>query len=46
MSDLGDAVGAWINGMIILIFISVPLGLWKLIDIVIWLFSHVEIGIK
>lgn len=29
-----------------LLFIGVPLAIWKLIDIAIWLVTHVHIGIK
>jgi len=29
-----------------MIFIGGPLAIWKLIDIAIWLFNHVHIGIK
>lgn len=29
--------------MFILILIFVPLGIWKIIDIIIWLFIHIEI---
>jgi hypothetical protein len=28
---------------IVLFFISVPLGMWKLVEIIIWLFNHVKI---
>jgi hypothetical protein len=29
----------------VLLCVFVPLGLWKLVDIVIWLFQHVKINI-
>lgn len=30
--------------MVITLCISVPLGLWKLVEIVIWLFKHIDIS--
>ncbi len=44
-SGLGDAIGAFISGMIILCIVSVPLTLWKLVEIVIWICHHVHIGV-
>lgn len=32
-----------IKGMFALLVVSVPLGLWKLVDIVIWIFDHVSV---
>ena len=34
-------------GMVgIILFISVPLGIWKLIDIIIWIIQHVHVVAK
>ena len=33
-----------INALIVLCTLFVPLGLWKLIEIIIWLWSHVHFG--
>lgn len=43
---VGNAVVALWRGMIVLLCVFVPLGLWKLIDICIWIFNHVHIGLK
>lgn len=32
-----------IKGMFWLLVISVPLGLWKLFDIVVWLVQHIKV---
>lgn len=40
-----DGIGAAIKGLLFLCVIFVPLGLWKLIEIIIWFFSHVHIDI-
>jgi len=32
-----DGLGELLKGMFILLCISVPLGLWKMVDIIIWL---------
>jgi hypothetical protein len=44
--ELSDAVAKSFCVMLGLIVIFVPLGIWKLIDIIIWLYHHVSIGIK
>lgn len=36
--DLGPLIIMWA----IIVFISVPLALWKLIEIIIWIFNHVH----
>jgi hypothetical protein len=46
MGNIGDAITKAIVGLFIICCISVPLGLWKLYDIAIWIYNHVEIGIK
>jgi len=38
--------GGVIKGMMIILCISIPLGVWKLIEIIIWLFNHVSINVK
>jgi len=35
-----------IKTMSILLFIFVPLGIWKMIDIMIWFFQHISIAFK
>lgn len=31
------------NGFVLMLFTSVPLAIWKLVDIVIWLVKHIVI---
>ncbi len=38
-----DGIGKAINAMFIMLIISVPLGVWKLIDIIIWCVGHLRI---
>ncbi len=35
-----------VTPLLILLAIMVPLGLWKMIDIVIWIFHHVSIVVQ
>lgn len=46
MSGLGDAVGALIKALIVMVIIFVPLGTWKAIEIIIWIWNHVHFGVK
>jgi uncharacterized membrane protein len=32
--------------MVVLICVFVPLGAWKLVEIIIWCFQHVHVGIQ
>jgi hypothetical protein len=43
---VGDAVVGTMETGFILLCIAVPLAIWKLVDIVIWLWRHIEIGVK
>jgi len=45
LEDAFKGVGEAIATGFILLCIFVPLGLWKLVDIVLWLFQHVKINI-
>ncbi len=48
MSDygsIGDAIGGFMAAMVLLLCVSVPLGLWKLIEIIIWICHHVSISL-
>ena len=46
MSDLGRAVGNLAAFAMLAAIIAIPLALWKLIEIIIWLCKHISIGIK
>ena len=41
-----DGLGKLINTLIILCILFVPLGLWKLVEIIIWVCKHIHISIK
>jgi hypothetical protein len=41
-----DGIGSVISVLFWTCVVSVPLGLWKLVEIGIWVFSKVEITIK
>jgi len=41
--EIGDAINKAIIGIVILLIIFVPLGLWKLAEIIIWIFTHIKI---
>lgn len=45
MHDVGKNIGEMIAGMAVLLIIFVPLGIWKLVDILIWCYNHIKIGI-
>jgi len=38
-----DDIGKCLDGIVLILIISVPLGIWKLVEIVIWLFHHIKI---
>lgn len=44
-SNIGDAVTGMFYAMIGLLLLFVPLGLWKAVEIVIWLFNHLTVSV-
>lgn len=44
--ELGDAIVAFYWFCIISLLITIPLAIWKLIEIVIWLFRHITVDLK
>lgn len=46
MSNLGDTIKVLFITMAALLIIFVPLGLWKIIEIIIWVFNHVSISVN
>ncbi len=42
-SGLGDAVGKTLAGFAIVCVISVPLAVWKSIEIAVWIYHHVHV---
>lgn len=45
MNGIGDGIGKMLMTMFVLLGIFIPLGLWKLIEIIIWLFTHVKVSL-
>lgn len=45
-SNIGKGIMSLIDALMWLALITVPLAIWKIIDIIIWLFHHFEIGWK
>ena len=46
MAKYFERIGKWIDILLILCILFVPLGLWKFVEIVIWVFKHVYINFK
>ena len=46
MSYYMEGLDTLMNIMLVGLIIFVPLGMWKLIEIIIWLFYHVGVFIK
>lgn len=44
MSGIGDAMGELFAIMLWGLFLCVPLAVWKLIDIIIWLVKHINVS--
>ena len=45
-NPIGDAIGALCTFAEIAFWVLTPLALWKVIDIIIWLFHHLKVVIK
>jgi hypothetical protein len=43
---MGDGIMGLLMAALVTVCIAVPLAVWKLIDIVIWVFSHFEVTWK
>jgi hypothetical protein len=46
VNDIGKAFDQLFANMIVVLFISIPLAIWKIVDIVVWVLHHISIGIK
>jgi len=46
VNGLGNAIQALITAIIILLAVAVPLALWKLIEVAIWIYGHIGITWK
>jgi uncharacterized membrane protein len=45
MGDFGKGIGELIIFLLVVCCITVPLGLWKLVDIAIWTSHHVSFSV-
>jgi len=45
MDGIADGLGDFITFLMVVCCISVPLGIWKLIDIIIWMVKHVSVSV-
>lgn len=43
---IGKAIDQLVVTISLLLFIAVPLAVWKVIDVVIWICSHLQVGWK
>lgn len=43
---IGKAIDQLVTTVGLLLFIAVPLAAWKVIDVVVWVCSHLQIGWK
>jgi hypothetical protein len=43
-SALADMMGKALMSVVILLCLSIPLAIWKVIDIIIWVVNHVDIS--
>ena len=46
MIGLGEAIRAMFTIILVLLVVAVPLALWKLIEVAIWLYDHIEVAWK
>lgn len=44
-AQIGEAVAATFKAMAVALCVFVPLGLWKFVEIVVWVFRHVSFGV-
>jgi hypothetical protein len=44
MQGIGDGLEALFKMMVVLIIVFVPLGMWKLVEIVIWAWANIHFG--
>ena len=43
---LGNGFIWWVNVLVVLLIVFVPLGIWKLVDLVLWCWNHLSISVK
>lgn len=46
MQGIADGLDGIFRFLIVSVFILIPLSVWKIIDIVIWVYSNVEVNLK
>ena len=43
---IGDSINCALKSMFGLCCVFVPLGIWKVIDIILWIVKHVSVGVN
>lgn len=46
VSGVGQAIDSMFSLMFLLLIIFVPLGVWKLIEIIIWCIKHISVSMS
>ncbi len=46
IEGIGQGIGDAMGCMMAIILFSVPLGIWKLVEIIIWIVNHISISIN
>lgn len=44
-SDLGRMVDNLVMSMFAVVAVSVPLAIWKIVDIIVWIIQHINISV-
>lgn len=46
MGGIGNAIDALWKLLLFLIIFALPLAIWKLVEIIIWIYNHISFSIK
>lgn len=46
MWGIGEAIESMVRTFAIVCMVSIPLAIWKAIDIVVWLCRHLSVGVR
>jgi len=44
--NIGSAIDSFIKTSIILLVISIPLAVWKIVEIILWVYNHISIQLN
>jgi len=45
-SSAFSGLGKMLTVMMVLLVLFIPLGVWKLVEIIIWLFKHIKVDLQ